>query len=125
MRDRFMAEEGWQHVGLPVGECLKYVETSAMMQELRKMLFSRSVPTVKDLGLCGPQVQKAFQDMGVLSFADMNPGDLSAADEEVARNHDRSRGIAVAGNGDGPGSLAEIDPAREHEVASTIDAGAS
>jgi hypothetical protein len=124
MRDRFLAEEVWEHLGLPVEECLKYVETSEMMFEFRKMLFSRIVPTVKDLGLFGPKVQKAFQDMGVISFADVNPDDLSAADEEIARDLDRKRGVGVAGNGDGPGSLAEIDPVREREVADTIEAGA-
>ena len=123
MRDRFLAEEVWEHLGLPVEECLKYVETSEMMFEFRKMLFSRIVPTVKDLGLFGPKVQKAFQDMGVIDFADVNPDDLSAADEEIARELDRKRGIA-SGNGDGPGSLGEIDPTREREVAQTIEAGA-
>ncbi|MFN2543161.1 MAG: ferritin-like domain-containing protein [Actinomycetota bacterium] len=121
MRDRFMAQEVWEHLGLPVDECLKYVENSEMMFEFRKMLFSRIVPTVKDLGLFGPKVQQAFQDMGVIDFADMNPDDLSAADEEVARELDRKHGFAV-GNGDGPGSLGEIDPTREREVAATIEA---
>ena len=123
MRDRFLAEEVWEHLGLPLEECLSYVETSEMMQEFRKMLFSRIVPTVKDLGLFGPKVQKAFQDMGVIDFADVNPDDLSAADEEIARDLDRKRGLA-GGNGDGPGSLAELDPAREREVGRTIQAGA-
>jgi hypothetical protein len=123
MRDRFLAEEVWEHLGLPVKECLEYVETSEMMREFRKMLFSRIVPTVKDLGLFGPKVQKAFEEMGVIDFADVNPDDLSAADEEVARDLDRKHGIA-SGNGDGPGTLAEIDPVREREVATTIEAGA-
>src|SRR5437016_11372942 len=95
MRDRFLAEEVWEHLGLPVEECLKYVETSEMMFEFRKMLFSRIVPTVKDLGLFGPKVQKAFQDMGVIDFADTNPDDLSAADEEIARALDAKRGLGV------------------------------
>ena len=124
MRDRFLAEEVWEHLGLPVQECLSYVETSEMMREFRKMLFSRIVPTVKDLGLFGPKVQKAFQDMGVIDFADMDPDELSAADEEIARDLDRKRGLASGGNGDGPGSLAEIDPKREREVAAAIEAGA-
>src|SRR5438128_8953679 len=111
MRDRFVAEEVWENVGLNKDECVRYVESSAMMQEFRKMLFSRIVPTVKDLGLFGPKVQKAFQDMGVIDFADFNPDDLSAADEEVARELDRKRGFA--GTGDGPGTLGEIDPIRE------------
>jgi hypothetical protein len=120
MRDRFLAEEVWEHLGLPVKECLEYVETSEMMREFRKMLFSRIVPTVKDLGLFGPKVQKAFEEMGVIDFADVNPDDLSAADEEVARDLDRKH----AGNGDGPGALAEIDPTREREVQDAISAGA-
>src|SRR5437016_6223328 len=122
MRDRFLAEEVWEHLGLPVDECLKYVETSEMMQEFRKMLFSRIVPTVKHRGLFAPKVQQAFQDMGVIDFANMNPDDLSAADEEIARDLDRKRGLA-GGNGEGPGSLAELDPAREREGARTIHAG--
>jgi para-aminobenzoate N-oxygenase AurF len=123
MRDRFMAEEVWETLGLPVKECLSYVETSEVMREFRKMLFSRIVPTVKDLGLFGDKVQAAFRDMGVIDFADMNPDDLSAADEEIAAELDRKRGIS-SGNGDGPGSLAEIDPVREREVAAAIEAGA-
>jgi P-aminobenzoate N-oxygenase AurF len=123
MRDRFMAEEVWETLGLPVKECLSYVETSEVMREFRKMLFSRIVPTVKDLGLFGDKVQAAFRDMGVIDFADMNPDDLSAADEEIAAELDRKRGISSA-NGDGPGSLAEIDPVREREVAAAIEAGA-
>jgi len=122
MRDRFMAEEVWETLGLPVKECLSYVETSEVMREFRKMLFSRIVPTVKDLGLFGDKVQAAFRDMGVIDFADMNPDDLSAADEEIAEALDRTRGISN-GNGDGPGSLGEIDPAREREVAAAIEVG--
>src|SRR5437660_7168078 len=122
MRDRFLAEEVWEHLGLPLKDCLSYVETSEMMREFRKMLFSRIVPTVKDLGLFGPKVQKAFQDMGVIDFAGMDPDDLSAADEEIAAQLDRKRGLS-SGNGDGPGSLAEIDPQREREVAAVIESG--
>jgi len=122
MRDRFLAEEVWEHLGLPLKDCLSYVETSEMMREFRKMLFSRIVPTVKDLGLFGPKVQKAFQDMGVIDFAGMDPDDLSAADEEIAAQLDRKRGLS-GGNGGGPGSLAEIDPQREREVAAAIESG--
>jgi P-aminobenzoate N-oxygenase AurF len=122
MRDRFFAEEVWETLGLPVKECLSYVETSDVMREFRKMLFSRIVPTVKDLGLFGDKVQAAFRDMGVLDFAEMNPDDLSAADEEIAAALDRTRGLSGR-NEDGPGLLAEIDPARERQVAAAIEAG--
>ena len=28
------------------------------------MLFSRVVPSLKDIGICGPKIQKTFEDMG-------------------------------------------------------------
>jgi len=124
MRDRFLAEEVWESVGLDPRECVAYVESSEMMQQFRKMLFSRIVPTVKDLGLFGPKVQQAFQDMGVIEFQSADPDDLAAADEEIARDLDRRRrspGTDGAGVTD---PLAEIDPARAAEVRAAIDAGA-
>src|SRR5919109_4187000 len=119
MRDRLQGVEVWEHLGFPVDECREYTERSEMMAEFRKMLFSRIVPTVKDLGLFGENVQKAFVDMGVIEFADSNPDDLSAADEEIAEDMDRRRG-RTEGNG---GPLADVDPGRAAEVGATIEAG--
>jgi hypothetical protein len=123
MRDRFLAQEVWETLGLPVDECLEYVRNSEMMGEFRKMLFSRIVPTVKDLGLFGPKVQKAFTDMGVIGFQDVNPDDLSAADEELARDLDQRRG-ALTEEESATAALAGIDPARAVEVKSQIERGA-
>jgi hypothetical protein len=127
MRDRFLAEEVWENVGLDAKECVRFVESSEMMQSFRKMLFSRIVPTVKDLGLLGPKVQKAFEDMGVIDFQFVDPDDLSAADEELARDLDRRRGIITGDDDRRDGTmdaLADTDPARAREVAATIEAGA-
>src|SRR5213078_45506 len=121
MRDRFRGDEVWEHLGLPYDECIEYVERSEMLGEFRKMLFSRIVPTVKDLGLFGPKVQAAFEDMGVISFAQLDPEDLAAADEQLAEDLDRRRGGPSEGNG---GPLADIDPARAADVDRTIRAGA-
>ena len=124
MRDRFLAEEVWEHLGFPVEECLTFVRSSAMMQEFRKMLFSRIVPTVKDLGLFGPKVQAAFQDMGVIDFVNVNPDDLSAADEEIARDLEERRGTLTEEEA-ATAAIAGIDPARAKEVKATIESGAS
>jgi hypothetical protein len=125
MRDRLVAREMWEHLGLPVEECVRYAEESEMMTEFRKMLFSRIVPTVKDLGLFGSKVRAAFEDMGVIDYADVNPDDLAAADERIARDLDRERGRDEDGyeDEDGLSALAEIDPARAAEVTAAIDAG--
>jgi P-aminobenzoate N-oxygenase AurF len=121
MRDRFLAEEVWENVGLNKDECIDYVKQSEMMQIFRKMLFSRIVPTVKDLGLFGPKVRAAFEDMGVIEFQDVNPDDLSAADEQLAQDLDARRG-GLSPEEAATASLAGIDPARASEVKATIQA---
>jgi 1,2-phenylacetyl-CoA epoxidase catalytic subunit len=123
MRNRFLAEEVWENVGLDREECTKYVQDSEMMQTFRKMLFSRIVPTIKDLGLWGPKVQAAFEDMGVIDYQDLSPEDLSAADEQIAQDLDRDRGGA-GGDREAVVSLAGIDPDRAAEVEAAIQAGA-
>jgi hypothetical protein len=91
MRDRFLAEEVWTRCGLDVKECLQFVDASETMKEFRKMLFSRIVPTIKDIGLWGPKVQKAFSDMGVIAFAELDVAMLSAADEAAGDEYDAAR----------------------------------
>ncbi|MEO6028529.1 MAG: ferritin-like domain-containing protein [Candidatus Binatia bacterium] len=92
LRDRFLAEEVWETLGLPVDECMKYVDGSDMMKMYRTSLFARIVPTIKEIGLWGPRIQKAYADMGILGFADTDVEALGEHDEEVALDMDRRRG---------------------------------
>ncbi len=121
MRDRFLAQEVWERLDLNVDECVAYVEDSEMMQEFRKLLFSRIVPTVKDIGLWGPKVRKAYADMGVLQFQDTNPDTLAAEDEASARRLDESRGLSP--EAEASAKLSGVDRARAQEVEETIRAG--
>ena len=91
MRDRFMGEEIWDHLGLGADACVEFVRVSPLMQQYTKMLFSRIVPTIKDIGLWGPRIQKAFVDMGVIEFAGVDIEALGKADEEVAAEYDKLR----------------------------------
>ncbi len=84
MRDRFLGDEVWETLGLPVAECKAWVDSSEMMKIYRAALFSRIVPTIKDIGLWGPRVRKAYADMGILGFADADLDVLSANDERIA-----------------------------------------
>ena len=91
LRDRFLAEEVWATLGLPVEACKRHTDASEMMRLYRTLLFTRIVPTIKDIGLWGPRVQKAYADMGIIGFAD---GDLDAfaqRDESIALELDRRR----------------------------------
>jgi hypothetical protein len=121
MRNRFMAQEVWERMGLDVDKCMEFVEQSKITREFRKMLFSRIVPTVKDIGLWGPKVRKAYEDMGVLQFQDVDPDALSADDERMARTLDTSRGLSE--EAETAARLAGIDPARALEVQETIRLG--
>ena len=88
MRDRFLGDEVWEALGLPVAECKEWVDRSEMMRSYRSALFSRIVPTIKDIGLWGPRVRKAYADMGLLGYADADLDQLSARDEQIAAGLD-------------------------------------
>jgi 1,2-phenylacetyl-CoA epoxidase catalytic subunit len=91
MRDRFNQREVWETLGLPVEECIQATLQSDQMRQFRTRLFTRIVPTVKDIGLWGSRVQKAYADMGVLQFADVDAEALLENDARVALDFDARR----------------------------------
>jgi hypothetical protein len=146
MQDRFRAREVWECLGLPVADCLDYVDHSPMMREFRKMLFGRIVPTVRDIGLWGPKIQQAFADLGVIQFAEVDPDAMERNDEQVAQALDAARAGSDGAGSDGAGSdgagsdgagsdgaataatvaaAGGADAARAAQVAETIRAGAT
>jgi len=52
------------------------------------------VPCVKDIGLWGPEVQRAFADLGVLGAATTDLDALMRADEQIAEDIDRAKSEA-------------------------------
>src|SRR5215831_3540584 len=74
MRDRFLALEVWEKLGLPVSECAEMALRSESMGQFRKFLFARIVPNVKRLGLLDPWLSQKFDEMGILGFQD-DPAD--------------------------------------------------
>jgi para-aminobenzoate N-oxygenase AurF len=91
MYGRFLAAEVWEHLGFDVEECLEYTRNAEMMKAFRRLLFSRIVPTVKDIGLWGPKVRALYQEMGVMDFQDIIPDELAEADEKIAEDFDARR----------------------------------
>jgi len=92
MRDRFLSVEVWETLGLPVAECVAMVQASERMKQFRTRLFTRIVPTIKDIGLWGPKVRRAYSKMGIIGFADVDTEALSREDERVAAEFDARRG---------------------------------
>ena len=105
MRDRFLAEEVWETLGLDVDEVLDFVRNSDIQITFRSYLFARIVPTLRDVGLWGPRIQKAFGDMGVLGFADTDLEAVMAEDERTAEEIDalRRRDIETVAEVGAPG----------------------
>jgi hypothetical protein len=84
LRDRFDPTAVWEHLGLPMAECSRWLSESGLMSAYRRALFSRIVPTVKAIGLWGPKVRRAYEQMGLLSFSNVDLDALQRDDERVA-----------------------------------------
>jgi P-aminobenzoate N-oxygenase AurF len=91
MRDRFLGEEVWDTLGLPTEECMAWASESELMRQFRSALFSRIVPTIKEIGLWGPKIRRAYSNMGILGFAEIDAAALQANDERVAQEFDARR----------------------------------
>src|SRR6201996_6510794 len=96
MRNRFRGREVWERMGYNVAECLEFTEHSPVQQTFRALLFSRIVPCVKDIGLWGPGVQRAFADLGVLDAARSDLDAVMRDDEETADRLEREHAAEFA-----------------------------
>ncbi|GAA4068600.1 MULTISPECIES: ferritin-like domain-containing protein [Streptomyces] len=112
MRDRLRGVEVLENFGIPKKEAEQLSEESEFLHLFRKLLFSRIVPCVKDIGLWGERLQKAYVDMGVFDLGDSNLDLLMAQDEEIAEQLDRER-------------FATEESARVAEVTEAIEEGAA
>ncbi|MGH8765175.1 MAG: diiron oxygenase, partial [Burkholderiales bacterium] len=89
LRDRFNSPEMWERLGFDVKEVLKTLDESEGQIRFRKRLFSRIVPTVRDIGLWSERVQKAYTDLGGIHYAGVNAQEMLDNDARVAEEFDR------------------------------------
>ena len=74
MRDRFLQQEVWDRMGLPVKEVVSLVQQAPERQMFQQMLFSKIVPNCKKLGLLDAGegwLRTKFQELGVIQFEDL------------------------------------------------------
>src|SRR5580692_7665756 len=95
MRDRFLGEEVFERLELPP-ELTTYVDQSESLREFRNFLFMRIVPILRDIGLWGPKLRTAFQEMGVIGWADADIDAEMASDEQAAQDFDEQRDARMA-----------------------------
>ncbi len=68
MRDRFLFDQVWEKLGMPVAECVEIALRSEAQVMFRQMLFSKIVPAVKKCGLLSPRQRVRFEKLGILQF---------------------------------------------------------
>jgi hypothetical protein len=71
MRDRFLQQEVWERLGVPVKEAIEVVTRSPERQLFQRMLFSKIVPNCKKLGLLDhgdTWLRERFTELGVIEF---------------------------------------------------------
>ncbi|MFG3252995.1 ferritin-like domain-containing protein [Streptomyces sp. NPDC048172] len=112
MRDRLKGAEVLENFGIPAAEADALSEQSEYLQLFRRLLFSRIVPCVRDIGLWGERLQRAYVDMGVFEMGDQNLDLLMAQDEEIAEKLDAER-------------FAAEEAARTREVEEAVADGAA
>jgi hypothetical protein len=74
MRDRFLQQEVWERMGVPVKEAVHLVMQAPQRQVFQSMLFSKIVPNCKKLGLLdanGGWLRGKFTELGVIQFEDL------------------------------------------------------
>jgi hypothetical protein len=70
MYGRFLGQEVWEHMGMPVEECLEITRNSESQKLFRTLLFSKIVPNLKRLNLLTPRVRGVFEELNVIHFED-------------------------------------------------------
>jgi hypothetical protein len=91
MRDRFLATEVWETLGLPTDKCAEWMKNSESQLAFRSLLFMRIVPILKDITLWGPKMRDTFEKMGVIGYADTDLDAVMAEDEKIADEIDALR----------------------------------
>jgi len=73
MRDRFLQQEVWERMDVPVKEAIELVMRTPTRQLFQMMLFSKIVPNCKKLGLLDRNdkwLRRRFEEIGVIQFED-------------------------------------------------------
>jgi len=73
MRDRFLQQEVWERMGVPVKDAIELVQRSPERQLFQRMLFAKIVPNCKKLGLLDngdSWLRERFTELGVIEFED-------------------------------------------------------
>jgi hypothetical protein len=92
MRDRFLQQEVWDRMGVPVKDAVQLVMADEGRAMFQNILFSKIVPNCKKLGLLERNdawLRKRFTELGVIQFEDwVDTGEEYDTLDEVAKDRE-------------------------------------
>jgi len=89
LRDRFNSPEMWEQLGYDPKDVLPVIDAAEGQVRFRKRLFSRIVPTVRDIGLWSEKVRQAYTDLGGIQYEKTDAQAMLDNDARVAEDFDR------------------------------------
>jgi hypothetical protein len=66
--EHLCAEDIWEPVGLSASQCKDTIRESQLAAALRRALFRRLVPSIRDMSLLTPRVRASLEKMGLLDY---------------------------------------------------------
>ncbi|MGE0321568.1 MAG: ferritin-like domain-containing protein [Polyangiaceae bacterium] len=86
MRDRFLFQQMWEKLGMPVDECCEIAKNNEGQKQFRQILFSKIVPAVKRIGLLSDRQRERFAALDILQYENWEDPfeSLKRAEEEQA-----------------------------------------
>jgi hypothetical protein len=86
MRDRFLMQQVWEKMGMPVEECAQIAFHNKGQQQFRQLMFAKIVPAIKRIGLLSQRQRERFHELGILQYEDWSDPfeELKQAEAEQA-----------------------------------------
>ena len=94
MRDRFLFQQVWEKMGLPVDECVEICMNNEGQRQFRQLLFAKIVPAVKRIGLLSKRQRERFDALGILHYEDWEDPFESLKQAEAEIEEERRQSIA-------------------------------
>lgn len=69
--EHLCADDIWEPMGFSKRDCSALVRESQVSNTIRRSIFRRLVPTIREMGLLTPMVQRTFEKLNVLDYAAM------------------------------------------------------
>ena len=71
LHEHLCADDIWEPMGFSRDACARMVRESPVSSNIRRSIFRRLVPTIRELGLLTPRVRRTFEQLNVIDYEAM------------------------------------------------------